>query len=90
MQQQEKKKSGWEFLADKKGGVTHRQLIPPSLENDRFFNESSRSSWVLEIIGSCYVAGVGAIAGTSESVIFSNYRSMIKKTEASKLWEIYP
>ena len=31
-----------------------------------------------------------AIAGTSESVIFSNYRSMIKKTEASKLWEIYP
>ena len=31
-----------------------------------------------------------AIAGTSESVIFSNYRSMIKKTEASKLWEIHP
>jgi|GEM_PF-1535712 len=31
-----------------------------------------------------------AIAGTSESVIFSNYRSMIKKTEALKLWEIYP
>ena len=31
-----------------------------------------------------------ARAGTSESVIFSNYRSMIKKTEASKLWEIHP
>ena len=31
-----------------------------------------------------------AIAGTSESVIFSNYRSMIKKTEASKLLEIHP
>lgn len=31
-----------------------------------------------------------AIAGTRESVIFANYRSMIKKTEASKLWEIQP
>ena len=31
-----------------------------------------------------------AIAGTSESVIFSNSHSMIKKTEVSKLWELYP
>jgi hypothetical protein len=52
VQQQEKKKSGWEILADKKGRVTHRQLIPPSLANDRFFNESSQLSWVLEIIES--------------------------------------
>lgn len=32
-------------------------------ENDRFFNESTGSSWVLEIIESCYVAGVGAEVG---------------------------
>ena len=63
VQQQEKKKSGWEILTDKKGKVIHHQLVPPSLENDRFFNESSRSSWVLEIIESCYVAGVGAEVG---------------------------
>ena len=63
VQQQEKKKSSWEILADKKGRVTHHQLIPPSIENERFFNESTRSSWVLKIIESCHVDGVPAEVG---------------------------
>lgn len=63
VQQQERKKSGWEILADKKGKVTHRQVIPPSLENDRFINESTRSSWVLEITEDCHVGGNSAEVG---------------------------
>ncbi len=36
------------------------------------------------------VAKTASIAGTSESVIFSNYRSTVNKTTAKKLWEIVP
>jgi integrase len=36
------------------------------------------------------VSKTAAIAGTSESVIFSNYRSNVNKTAAKKLWEIRP
>ncbi len=36
------------------------------------------------------VAKTAAIAGTSESVIFSNYRSNVNKTAAKKLWQIRP
>ena len=36
------------------------------------------------------VSKTAAIAGTSESVIFSNYRSNVNKTAAKKLWQIQP
>ncbi|MDA7890973.1 tyrosine-type recombinase/integrase [Akkermansiaceae bacterium] len=36
------------------------------------------------------VSKTAAIAGTSESVIFSNYRSSVNKTAAKKLWKIVP
>jgi integrase len=36
------------------------------------------------------VSKTAAIAGTSESVIFSNYRSNVNKTTAKKIWEIRP
>ncbi|MBK1835559.1 tyrosine-type recombinase/integrase [Roseibacillus ishigakijimensis] len=45
---------------------------------------------------SCHVASysdigkTAAIAGTSEAVIFRNYRALVKKSLAKKLWEIYP
>ena len=94
VQQQEKKKSGWEILTDKKGKVIHHQLVPPSLENDRFFNESSRSSWVLEIIESCYVSGVAAevgdmVANTTGvvlgfSIALSGAKNILLKIE--KIW----
>jgi integrase len=36
------------------------------------------------------VAKTAAIAGTSESVIFTNYRTVVNKTIAKKLWKIEP
>ena len=36
------------------------------------------------------VSKTAAIAGTSESIIFSNYRTIVKKTIAKKLWKIEP
>lgn len=36
------------------------------------------------------VAKTAAIAGTSESVIFTNYRTVVNKTVAKKLWKIEP
>lgn len=36
------------------------------------------------------VSKTAAIAGTSESVIFSNYRSNVNKTAAKKLWKVEP
>jgi integrase len=36
------------------------------------------------------VSKTAAIAGTSESIIFSNYRTVVNKTIAKKLWKIQP
>ncbi|MDB4548989.1 hypothetical protein N9Z98_01900 [Akkermansiaceae bacterium] len=87
-------------LAFENSPMASRRSMSIFMAATQAYLDSSQNPKSTTIIGlnkigchfSCYSNAplTAAISGTSESVIFSNYHSMIKKTEASKLWEIQP